>query len=63
MPSVKTALLTVAAPARIGLAGVLAEIGSPLLAAVSVTGVWILVLMAVLASRDLESKEILDAQQ
>ncbi|WP_301296820.1 hypothetical protein [Prauserella halophila] len=41
----------------------LAEIGSPLLAAVSVTGVWILVLMAVLASRDLESKEILDAQQ
>ncbi|KIH99565.1 major facilitator transporter [Streptomonospora alba] len=64
--SVKTALLTVAAPAGIGLAGVLAELGSPLLAAVSVTGVWILVLLAVIGSRalrDLAPKEMPDAQQ
>ncbi|GAA4899775.1 MFS transporter [Streptomonospora salina] len=64
--SVKTALLTVAAPAGIGLAGVLAELGSPLLAAVSVTGVWILVLLAVIGSRalrDLDPKEMSDAQQ
>ncbi|GAB3726329.1 MFS transporter [Nocardiopsis nanhaiensis] len=64
--SVKTSLLMVAAPAGIGLAGVLAELGSPLLAAVGVTGVWILVLLTVIASRalrDLESKEMPDAQQ
>lgn len=64
--SVKTALLTVAAPAGIGLAGVLAELGSPRLAAVSVTGVWILVLLAVIGSRalrDLDPKEMSDAQQ
>lgn len=64
--SVKTALLTVAAPAGIALAGVLAEHGSPLLAGASVTGVWIAVLLAVIGSRalrDLDPKEMLDAQQ
>lgn len=64
--SVKTALLTVAAPAGIALAGVLAELGSPLLAGASVTGVWIAVLLAVIGSRalrDLDPKEMLDAQQ
>lgn len=64
--SVKTALLTVAAPAGIALAGVLAELGSPLLAGASVTGVWIVVLLAVIGSRalrDLDPKEMLDAQQ
>lgn len=64
--SVKTALLTVAAPAGIALAGVLAEIGSPLLAGAGVTGVWIVVLLAVIGSRalrDLDPKEMLDAQQ
>ncbi|GAB3445537.1 hypothetical protein GCM10027570_15790 [Streptomonospora sediminis] len=64
--SVKTALLTVAAPAGIGLAGVLAEFGSPLLAAAGVTGVWIVVLLAVIgmgALRDLDVKEMPDAQQ
>ncbi|GAA1488369.1 MFS transporter [Brachybacterium sacelli] len=64
--SVKTALLTVAAPAGIALAGVLAELGSPLLAGVGVTGVWIVVLLAVIGSRtlhDLDPKEMADAQQ
>lgn len=64
--SVKTALLTVAAPAGIALAGVLAELGSPLLAGASVTGVWIVVLLAVIGSRalrDLDPKEMPDAQQ
>ncbi|WP_193105917.1 MFS transporter [Brachybacterium sp. FME24] len=64
--SVKTALLTVAAPAGIALAGVLAELGSPLLAGASVSGVWIVVLLAVIGSRalrDLDPKEIPDAQQ
>ncbi|WP_231444627.1 MFS transporter [Brevibacterium zhoupengii] len=64
--SVKTALLTVAAPAGIALAGVLAELGSPLLAGAGVTGVWIIVLLAVIGSRalrDLDPKEESDAQQ
>ncbi|MFL1376317.1 MFS transporter [Nocardiopsis protaetiae] len=64
--SVKTAFLMVAAPAGIGLAGVVAEYGSPVLAGFGVAGVWILVLLAVIASRalrDVESKEPTDAQQ
>ena len=64
--SVKTALLTVAAPAGIALAGVLAELGSPLLAGAGVTGVWLVVLLAVIGSRtlhDLDPEEMPDAQQ
>lgn len=64
--SVKTALLMVAAPAGIGLAGVTAEYGTPVLAGFGVAGVWILVLLAVIVSRalrDLEPKELSDAQQ
>ncbi|WP_433869247.1 MFS transporter [Saccharopolyspora sp. CA-218241] len=64
--SVKTALLTVAAPAGIALAGVLAEFGSPLLAGTGVTAVWVVVLVVVIgtrALRDLEPKEMADAQQ
>ncbi|MFC4562168.1 MFS transporter [Nocardiopsis mangrovi] len=64
--SVKTALLMIAAPVGIGLAGVTAEYGSPVLAGFSVAGVWILVLLAVIASRalhGLESKEVADAQR
>ena len=64
--SVKTALLTVAAPAGIALAGVLAELGSPLLAGAGVTGVWLVILLAVIGSRalrDLDPKEMLDVQQ
>lgn len=64
--SVNTALLTIAAPAGIGLAGVTAAYGSPVLAGFSVVGVWILVLLAVLLSRalsDLEPKEMSGAQQ
>ncbi|MFE5776356.1 MFS transporter [Brachybacterium sp. NPDC056505] len=64
--SVKTALLTVAAPGGIGVAGVLAELGSPLLAGIGVTGVWIVILLAVTASRalsDLTLEEVPDAQQ
>lgn len=64
--SVKTALLMIAAPVGIGLAGVSAEYGSPVMAGFSVAGVWILVLLAVIVSRalrDLDSKELSDAQQ
>lgn len=51
--SLKTTLLTVAAPAGIGLAGVVAEHGTPVLAGLSVAGVWVLVLAAVLGTRAL----------
>ncbi|MEU6128954.1 MFS transporter [Saccharopolyspora sp. NPDC047091] len=51
--SFKTTLLTIAAPAGIGLAGVVAEFGSPVLAGFSVAAVWVLVLLAVLGSRAL----------
>ncbi|GAA1450851.1 MFS transporter [Nocardiopsis tropica] len=64
--SVKTALLMIAAPAGIGLAGVMAEYGAPVLAGAGVVGVWILVLLAVIVSRalrDLEPKELSDAQR
>ncbi|MBR8743734.1 MFS transporter [Nocardiopsis sp. MG754419] len=64
--SVKSALLTLAAPAGIGLAGVIAEYGSPVLAGLTVAGVWVLVLLTVIVSRalrDLESKEPAVAQQ
>jgi MFS family permease len=64
--SVKTALLMIAVPAGIGLAGVMAEYGTPVLAGAGVVGVWILVLLAVIMSRalrDLEPKELSDAQR
>ncbi|TSI14082.1 MFS transporter [Brevibacterium aurantiacum] len=64
--SVKTALLTVAAPAGIALAGVLAELGSPLIAGAGVTAVWIAILLAVIGSRalrDLDPKEVPNAEQ
>ncbi|MFC4015429.1 MFS transporter [Nonomuraea purpurea] len=64
--SVNTALLTIAAPVGIGLAGVTAEYGAPVLAGFSVAGVWILALLTVIISRalrDLESKEPADAQR
>ncbi|WAE70970.1 MFS transporter [Streptomonospora nanhaiensis] len=64
--SVKTALLMIAAPAGIGLAGVMAEYGTPVLAGAGVVGVWILVLLAVIVSRalrDLEPKELSHAQR
>ncbi|WP_263309902.1 MFS transporter [Brachybacterium atlanticum] len=54
---VKTALLMVAAPAGIAVAGVVADAGSPSLAALGLSGTWVLVLLAVLATgalRDLE---------
>jgi MFS family permease len=55
--SLQNALLQVAAPAGIGLAGVVAETGSPVAAGLSVVGVWIVVVLAVGVSgalRDLE---------
>ncbi len=55
--SVKSALLMVAAPAGIGLAGLVAEYGSPVLAGLAVAGVWVLVLPAVIASRALRGLE------
>ncbi|MFD4638703.1 MFS transporter [Lentzea sp. NPDC058436] len=64
--SVNTALLMVAAPVGIGLAGVVATYGTPVLAGFSVVGVWVLVLLAVVLSRalrDLEPKELTGAQQ
>ncbi|GHH39824.1 MFS transporter [Lentzea cavernae] len=64
--SVNTALLTIAAPAGIGLAGVTAQYGSPVVAGFSVAGVWVLVLLAVLLSRalaDLEPQEVSGAQR
>ncbi|MGX1027441.1 MFS transporter [Streptomyces sp. SAI-097] len=64
--SVQTSLLTIAAPVGIGLAGVMAERGSPVQAGFSVAGVWMLVLLAVIVSRalrDLEPKELAHAQQ
>lgn len=51
--SVRTSLVTIAAPVGIGLAGVAAEYGSAALAGYSVTAVWVLVLAAVLVSRAL----------
>jgi hypothetical protein len=50
---VKTALLMVAAPAGIALAGIVADLGSPLLAGIGVSGAWVLALVAVLATRAL----------
>ena len=61
--SVNTALLMVAAPLGIGLAGVVATYGTPVLAGFSVAGVWVLVLLAVVASRALEPKELSGAEQ
>lgn len=58
---VKTALLMVAAPAGIALAGVVADFGSPLLAGLGVSGAWVLALVAVLATRALRDLEPLDA--
>ncbi|MDL5158843.1 MFS transporter [Actinomycetospora termitidis] len=55
--SLQNALLQVAAPAGVGLAGVVAEAGSPVAAGFSVVAVWIVVLVAVAGSgalRDLE---------
>lgn len=53
----QNALLQVAAPAGIGLAGVVAEVGSPVAAGLSVVGVWVAVVLVVAGSgalRDLE---------
>lgn len=53
----QNALLQVAAPAGIGLAGVVAEVGSPVAAGLSVVGVWVAVVLVVTGSgalRDLE---------
>jgi MFS family permease len=53
----QNALLQIAAPAGIGLAGVVAEVGSPVAAGLSVVAVWVAVLLAVTvagALRDLE---------
>jgi MFS family permease len=58
--SVKTALLTIAAPVGIGLAGVTAEYGPPALAGFGVAAVWVVVLIAVIGSgalRGLDRKE------
>ncbi|MFF0991584.1 hypothetical protein [Kocuria nitroreducens] len=58
--------MTVAAPAGIALAGVLAAVEYPLLAGFSVAGVRILVLLDMIASRalrDLEPIQLSDAQQ
>ncbi|MEJ2871414.1 MFS transporter [Actinomycetospora sp. OC33-EN08] len=55
--SLQNALLQVAAPAGVGLAGVVAEVGSPVAAGFSVVAVWVAVLVAIVASgalRDLE---------
>nr|WP_218890728.1 MFS transporter [Actinomycetospora corticicola] len=55
--SLQNALLQVAAPAGIGLAGVVAEVGSPVAAGFSVVAVWVVVVLVVGASgalRDLE---------
>ena len=64
--SVKTALMLVAAPAGIAIAGVVADLGSPLGAGLGVTGLWVLVLLIAIASRglrDLEPRRVPDAQQ
>jgi MFS family permease len=55
--SLQNALLQVAAPAGIGVAGVAAEVGSPVAAGLSVVAVWVVVVLVVGASgalRDLE---------
>jgi MFS family permease len=55
--SVQNALLQITAPAGIGLAGVVAQAGSPVAAGLAVVGVWAAVLVAVVVSgalRDLE---------
>jgi MFS family permease len=64
--SVTSALLMIAAPVGIGVAGMTAEYGSPVLAGFSVAGVWVLVLLSVIATRalgDLEPKELSSAQR
>jgi MFS family permease len=64
--SVQNALLQVTAPAGIGLAGVVAEGGSPVASALSVVGVWVVVLVVVVASgalRDLEPVAAVDDPQ
>lgn len=64
--SVKTALLTIAAPVGIGIAGATAEYGSPALAGFSVVGVWVVVLLIVISScslRDLGRRELSHAQR
>ncbi|WP_230422812.1 MFS transporter [Prauserella cavernicola] len=64
--SLQNSFLQVAAPAGIGLAGAVAEYGSPVLAGLAVTAVWLVVLVAVVGSRaltDLEPKEQTVAQQ
>ncbi|WP_114560761.1 MFS transporter [Desertihabitans aurantiacus] len=64
--SLQNAVLLVAAPAGIALAGVVAEYGSPVTAGLAVNAVWLVVLAAVLLSRalvDLEPKERTVAQQ
>ncbi|MFC5063305.1 MFS transporter [Actinomycetospora atypica] len=48
--SLQNALLVVAAPAGIAVAGVVAEVGSPVAAGVTVVAVWVAVLLAVAAS-------------
>jgi MFS family permease len=55
--SLQNALLVVAAPAGVAVAGVVAEVGSPVAAAVTVVAVWVAVLLTVATSgalRDLE---------
>ncbi|MEV0614861.1 MFS transporter [Nonomuraea sp. NPDC050404] len=64
--SLQNAFLQVAAPAGIALAGAVAEWGSPVAAGFAVTAVWLVLLVAVVASRALagvESKEQTVAQQ
>ena len=55
--SLQNSLLTVAAPAGIALAGVVAEVGSPVAAGVAVVAVWIAVLLAVVVSGALRNLE------
>jgi MFS family permease len=55
--SLQNALLQVAAPAGIGVAGIVAEYGSPTAAALALVGAWLVILVVVLASRALTDLE------
>ena len=62
--SLQNALLVVAAPAGVAVAGVVAEAGTPVAAGVTVVAVWVVVLLAVATSgalRDLEPAPALAA--
>lgn len=59
--SLQNAFLTVAAPAGIGLAGIVAQHGSPVTAGLAVFGIWLVVATAVVVSRALTDVEPLPA--